>query len=127
MKATYNLKPLIVKGTPEEGEKLKEIPKFEFKIHAKRKIQYYLWKVLLPLTIIVFMSWSVFWLRPTDKVQINIATTAVLTSIAYLFILSRFLPPISYLTIMDSFVFISLVLIFMAFFNCRDHNRVQIE
>jgi len=111
----YNFKPLTVRLSDKKGGAVRKIAKFEFNIHVERKIEYYLWKVLVPLSIIVFMSWSIFWLRPTDKAQIGIATTSVLASIAYLFVLGRFLPPISYLTRMDYFVYITMSQILMAF------------
>ncbi len=111
----YSFDPLVIKvGGGKQGVQ-RNIAKFELMIHVERKLDYYLWKVLVPLSIIVFMSWSIFWLRPTEKAQIGIATTSVLASIAYLFVLNRFLPPISYLTQMDYFVFITMAQILMAF------------
>jgi len=72
--------------------------------------------VIGPLTIIIFMSWAVFWIDPTQiAVQVGIATTAILTLIAFLFSLEARLPRISYLTSIDFFIFGSLTLVFLAF------------
>ena len=71
---------------------------------------------MVPLIVIVCMSWAVFWINPDQLgVQIGVASTSILTLIAFLFSLSSVLPPISYLTRMDFFVFSSLVLVFLAF------------
>lgn len=71
---------------------------------------------MVPLIVIVCMSWAVFWIDPDQLgIQIGVASTSILTLIAFLFSLSSVLPPISYLTRMDFFVFSSLVLVFLAF------------
>ena len=61
------------------------------------------------------MSWTVFWIDPDQLgVQIGVATTSILTLIAFLFSLKALLPPVSYLTRMDMFIYGSLVLVFIA-------------
>lgn len=67
----------------------------------------------MPLTIIVCMSWAVFWidyreLGPT----LALSSTAILTLIAFMFSLLGIQPPVSYLTHMDYFVYGSLSLVF---------------
>jgi hypothetical protein len=87
-----------------------------FQLEAERELGFYLWKVLVPLTFIVFMSWAVFWMDP--KVlppQIGVATSAVLTLIAFQFSLGYLLPRLSYLTRADRFLLGSTVLVFLAF------------
>jgi hypothetical protein len=82
---------------------------------AKRDAGYYLWKAMLPLMLIVLMSWLVFWLDPGNAaVQIGIATTAMLTLIAYRFAIDQAVPRVAYLTRMDYFVIGSSVLVFLA-------------
>ena len=90
--------------------------RFDYTMIAKRYVGYYAWKVIVPLTIIVCMSWAVFWIDPGQLgVQIGVASTSILTLIAFLFSLGRILPPISYLTHIDYFVYASLSLVFLAF------------
>jgi len=90
--------------------------RFDYNFHVRREIGYYFWRVIGPLTFIVIMSWAIFWIDPSIVgVQIGLASTAILTLIAFLFSLNNVLPPISYLTRMDIFLFASLVLVFMAF------------
>lgn len=99
----------------DEEEPLK-LALFEYQIEVKRRIMYYVWKVFLPLCVIVFASWAIFWIDPTHiGVQTGIGTAMLLTNIAYLFSLERVLPKIDYLSRMDIFVYSSLVFVFLAF------------
>lgn len=62
------------------------------------------------------MSWAVFWIPPGQlAVQIAVASTSMLTLIAFLFALGTTLPPVPYLTQMDHFIYGSVVLVFLAF------------
>jgi hypothetical protein len=88
--------------------------RLDYTLLANRDIGYYRWKVLLPLTLIVLMSWTVFWIDPSQVgPQLGAAATAMLTLIAFLFSLRGILPPVSYLTRIDYFVYGSLALVFV--------------
>ena len=90
--------------------------RFDYVFRVHRDIDYYVWRVIGPLTFIVLMSWAVFWIDPGNfSVQIGLASTSILTLVAFLFSLNNVLPPLSYLTRMDIFLFSSLVLAFLAF------------
>jgi len=81
---------------------------------ASRRIGYYVWKMLIPLMLIVAMSWIVFWMDPELAApQISVSVTAMLTLIAYRFMVGGMLPQISYLTRLDIFVLASTVLVFL--------------
>jgi hypothetical protein len=59
------------------------------------------------------MSWLVFWINPTQAgAQISVAVTSMLTLIAYRFMISGFLPSISYLTRLDKLVLGATVMVF---------------
>lgn len=86
-----------------------------FEFHAKRRLGYYMIKVLLPLLMIVMMSWIVFWIHPSESgSQISVSITSMLTLIAYRFALGASLPVVSYLTKMDWFILVSTILVFVA-------------
>ena len=88
---------------------------FEIIISAKRRAGYYIWKVMVPLFIVVLMSWTVFWIDPVKiEAQLAVAATAMLTVIAYQFTLSNMLPRISYFTQLDYFIVGSNILVFLA-------------
>ena len=85
---------------------------------ASRKTGYFLVKVILPLILIVMMSWSVFWIDPSQGgIQISVATTTMLTLIAFRFAVGASLPKISYLTRMDTFIMTATVLVFLTLFE----------
>jgi len=72
-------------------------------------------KVVLPLVFILAMSWTVFWLDPSlAGTQIGVATTSMLTLIAYRFTVGAFVPKVPYLTRMDAFILASTILVFGA-------------
>jgi len=90
-------------------------PAVVYEIETRRKIGYYIWKVIIPLAMVVMMSWVVFWLDPKQAgPQIGIAATAILTLIAYRFTLGFLVPRLSYLTRLDIFITGSSLLVFLA-------------
>ena len=91
------------------------LPGFEYKMHFKRKVQFYIWKTVIPLTLVILMSWTVFWVHPKHlEAQVAITVTSMLTMVTFQFILSNILPPLSYLTKMDIFIFGANFIVFMA-------------
>src|SRR6266403_2035134 len=89
---------------------------YAFEFTASRNAQHYVWKVILPLVLIVMMSWAVFWIDPvTSNSQISIAVTSMLTLIAYRFAIDNQLPRLPYTTNLDAFILMSTVLVFFSF------------
>jgi hypothetical protein len=88
---------------------------FLLHVEAQRITDYYLWKVLLPLCLIVMMSWAVFWIDPARfGPQMGLSATSMLTLIAFLFATSTMLPSLGYFTTLDIFIVGSTVLVFLA-------------
>lgn len=82
-------------------------------ILATRNGQYFVWKVMLPLLLIVLMSFAVFWIEPERfGPQIGLAATSMLTLIAFQFALTSMLPKLSYFTRMDQLILGSTILVF---------------
>lgn len=89
---------------------------FELRIPATRIQRFYIWKVILPLCLIVMMSWAVFWINPANfGPQIGLSATSMLTLIAFLFATTNMVPKLGYFTTFDLFLGSSLVLVFLAF------------
>lgn len=96
-------------------ERFKDLANTTYFIAAKRNINYYIWKVIIPLAMVVFMSWLVFWVDPIQiGAQLTVGATAMLTMIAYQFTLSNLIPPVSYLTRLDTFILLSNIIVFIA-------------
>jgi len=88
---------------------------FQFEFSAQRRFYYFLVQIIIPMTLIVAMSWIVFWLDPTQPgPRVSISITSMLTVVAYRLLLSSFLPRLPFLTRMDYFVFSSTSLVFFS-------------
>ena len=80
---------------------------------AVRESRYYVVKVLIPLVLIVAMSWITFFFEPKEAAAgIRLGATVMLTLIAYRFAIDSSLPKVAYLTRMDMFMLGATILIF---------------
>jgi len=91
---------------------------FLMEIEVVRKYDYYLWKIIIPLILLVIISWSVFWMIGDKLVdRMSISMTGILTIVAYQFIISDILPRVSYFTFMDTFLSISFLIMLLSVFE----------
>lgn len=91
------------------------VPYYDFHITAHRITGFYLWKVILPLCLIVAMSWCVFWISPElYGPQIGLSATSMLTLIAFIFATTNMVPELGYFTLLDLFIGGSTILVFLA-------------
>jgi hypothetical protein len=103
---TYSFPYVIVPGI--------EVVGYVFDFVAKRDVRHYIWKVILPLFFIVMMSWGVFWIDPSQAgTQIAVATTSMLTLIAYRFAIDSQVPKVPYMTKLDQFTVVGTSLVFL--------------
>jgi len=73
------------------------------------------WKLIVPMSFVVFMSWAVFWLSPQNLApRTGLSATSMLTLIAFRLALGSSLPPISYHTELDVFTIGGTILVFVA-------------
>lgn len=90
-------------------------PRYDFNISASRVEAYYVWKTIIPLCLIVAMSWCVFWINPAQfGTQIGLSATSMLTLIAFIFATTNMVPRLGYLTVLDRFIVASTILVFLA-------------
>ena len=84
-------------------------------LDVKRDTSFFIYKVIFPLILIVMMSWLVFWIDPGMAAsQISVSVTAMLTMIAYRFALAGMMPRLAFLTILDHFVLVSTLVVFLS-------------
>jgi hypothetical protein len=92
-----------------------EEPEIRFDISVERRSNFYVWKVILPLTLMVVISWAAFWIEASDlDNQLQVAVTTILTVIAFAFAISATMPRVPYLTYIDAFFLECYVFVFLA-------------
>ena len=81
----------------------------EFSIQVTRHYWYYLWKIMLILTLLCIISWVVFFMDSFND-RMNISVTLLLSAVTFLYVASESIPKLPYLTAIDK-------MIMMCFFN----------
>ncbi len=75
---------------------------------VERNYNYFLTKILIPIFLILIISWSVFWIRPNlIEPRLTVSIVCLLSLIAYNFVVDDDLPKLSYLTVMDLMILFS--------------------
>ena len=102
-------RPLIVEGLDTV------LPKLEIRIQAEREVSYYLLTMMLPMSLILFMAWMVFWLPPSVvPPRIAVSTASIFSLLALGFSIRLNLPAVAYVTRADWFVLGSTLMVFGA-------------
>jgi hypothetical protein len=110
---------------PYEAVPWVDIAGYAFEFEAERSSAHYILKVILPLLLIVMMSWTVFWIDPENAgSQISVAVTSMLTLIAYRFAVGGEVPRIPYTTRLDTFILASTVLVFLSLLHVMVTTRL---
>ena len=113
-----NTEPFNLKGIVERSE-------ITFSCEGKRLVSYFVIKMILPLILIVVMSWVVFWMDPMSvTTNVRIAMGSILTLIAYRFSIDAILPRLPYLTSLDYFILASTILVFLSLLQCVISSRI---
>lgn len=91
------------------------LPRLTYLIQAERDSEYYVLTMLVPMSLIIFMAWTVFWLQPNIvPPRIAIATASIFSLIALGVSIRLGLPKVSYLTMADIFVLGCTLMVFLA-------------
>jgi len=78
---------------------------FVVSMDVERKSLFMVRLVIVPLVLIVVLSWSVFWMEQSSLGdRVNVSFIGILTVVTYQIVLSEILPRISYLTLMNGFL-----------------------
>ncbi len=108
------------------------VSRFDLEFRAKRHIAYYVFRILLPLIVIIAVSWILFFLKDYAK-RVDAAGANLLLFIAFNFAISNDLPRLGYLTFLDTllisaFLVTAVVLILSVYLRRQDmkgrHNFV---
>lgn len=100
--------------------------KFEFHIHATRDSGYYMLKVVVPLIMIVVLSWAIFWMPGEPaSVRLERGFVGLLTVVAFHQIVSQYLPRIGYMTFMDAVVYLAFGSVGLTMFTTMYAQRLE--
>ena len=81
-----------------------------YQIDIERNYIYFLTKIYLPIIIILLMSFSVLWIKPSSlDSRLQVGVVCFLALITFTFIVDQEIPKLSYLTIMDLVILTSYV------------------
>ena len=92
------------------NEALKDIifQKLEYELSIERQYFYYIFKIILPIALILIICWSSVWLdRKEVESKLTITIVCLLSLIAYNFVIDNEIPKLNYLTIMDWIILLS--------------------
>ncbi len=87
-------------------------------IELERKSGNLIWKVILPLIILVLLMWAVFWMEEDNlSDRLNVAFIGILTIVAYQFLIDGAMPRIDYFTFTDAVLLYSFLVMCLAIFQ----------
>ncbi|MDC3167044.1 hypothetical protein OA950_02140 [Candidatus Pelagibacter sp.] len=92
----------LVYGTYQDPVSFYPSSTVSLQIDLERKSGYYLYKVILPIVIILVVCWASLWIRPKElESKLTITIVCLLSLIAYNFVIDGEIPKLAYLTIID--------------------------
>jgi len=105
------------------------VSRFNFEFSAKRHVEYYAFRIFLPLILIIAVSWILFFLKDYAK-RVDAAGANLLLFIAFNFAISNDLPRLGYLTFLDTllisaFLVTAVVLILAVYLRRQDMKGRQ--
>tara|TARA_B100001121_G_scaffold250909_1_gene227024 strand:- start:476 stop:1894 length:1419 start_codon:yes stop_codon:yes gene_type:complete len=133
----FNIKNKIISEKAQDTFNPNKIKVYEtdavvIDIFIKRNINYFIFKILIPVFLILSIAWSVLWIPP-NQVESRLTTSivALLALIAYNFVFNDDLPKLSYLTSMDRYILLSYLFcciptfltIYFSRINNKNYNR----
>ena len=84
------------------------IPTVEIYFEISRHIEYYIFKLFLPIVLLLTLTWSIFWISPSDlETRVTISIVTFLALIAYNFVIDNDLAKLAYLTFLDVVILLS--------------------
>jgi hypothetical protein len=85
-----------------------------FQLTVTRRSGFYVWKIFLPLMMMALIPSAVFWIDPKEfDWLLKIPMTMLLAMVAFQFTITRDLPRIGYITLLDAVFLASFVFCFL--------------
>lgn len=96
----------------------KQLSEIRFTIALERQSANMIWKVIVPLIVLVLLMSAVFWMEVDNlSDRLNVAFIGILTIVAYQFLIDGTMPRISYFTFMDTVLLYSFLVMCLSIFE----------
>lgn len=113
----------------------KQISEILFTITLQRESSNIVWKVIIPLVVLVLLMWAVFWMEVDNlSDRLNVAFIGILTIVAYQFLIDGSMPRISYFTFTDTVLLYSFLVMCLSVFEslilysmCKSGHKAAAE
>ncbi|WP_197530797.1 hypothetical protein [Bythopirellula polymerisocia] len=93
----------------------KQLSEIRLNITLERQSANIVWKVIVPLIVLVLLMWAVFWMEVDNlSDRLNVAFIGILTIVAYQFLIDGTMPRISYFTFTDTVLLYSFLVMCLA-------------
>ena len=84
------------------------LEKINYSFELERKYFYYVLKIVIPVVFLVWLSFSVFYIRAIElESKLAVSMGSLLTLVAYNFVFGDDVPKLNYITILDSWILLS--------------------
>ena len=104
--------------------------RFKLIIDVRRRSTFYVWRVLLPLVLLVAASWGVFWVDPVQlQPQISTVVAVLLSIVIFNITIDFALPKVADFTFIDTRALISYLFIPISSIGTvfRVHHRLNVR
>lgn len=82
--------------------------KYLLQLRVERNNFYYIYKILIPILIILIIAWSSLWISPEElQARLTVTIVCLLSLIAYNYTYDKDLPKLDYATLMDYFILLA--------------------
>jgi len=82
--------------------------KYLLQLRVERNNFYYIYKILIPILIILIIAWSSLWISPEElQARLTVTIVCLLSLIAYNYTYDKDLPKLDYATLIDYFILLA--------------------
>lgn len=76
----------------------------------ERHFAYFIFKIILPVLLILILAWSTFWINARElESRLTVSVVCFLSLVAYTFVIDENLPKLSYLTVLDAIILLAYI------------------
>jgi hypothetical protein len=111
-------------GDPRSGRNEDEYSRVDFTVHIDRPVVGIVSKTVIPIAIIILITFGAFFCQPLDiDARLCLTITALISAVALQFTASTELPPTGSLLLLDKIYILSYAAILAVTFSCIASNR----